>query len=124
MMASARKGSSENSLGLIQENQLCISVIDGRIVQSHHHFVHVLTPRPNIARSNRLETRYETGITHHATIKDRDEGANYDINSAGSPPIEKKSKPFSRTNSLNVGCVATLTRCPYCFKVFPKAMNG
>ena len=47
------------------------------------------------------------------------------MSSAGSPPMLKNSNPFSSTNALNVGWVASRTRCPYrSCKVLPKATNG
>lgn len=47
------------------------------------------------------------------------------INSVGSPPISKNSKPFSSTNFLNVPWVAKRIRWPYLlFNSRPRATKG
>lgn len=46
------------------------------------------------------------------------------INSAGSPPIEKNSRPADWTKVLNMPWVAILTRWPYFCNSFPIATKG
>lgn len=46
------------------------------------------------------------------------------INSAGSPPRLKNSKPRSSINSWKVGWVAIRTRCPNILSARPREMNG